>query len=108
MTQTVKAGRKVGAVMGGILFAIFGLVPGFYFGSYGTLVILSHLTGGPMEPTILVRMLVVAGILVGIACMASVSVVVGALFGTAVGYVTDALSSPAKGKELAPESAKTE
>jgi hypothetical protein len=108
MTQTVKAGRKVGAVMGGILFAIFGLVPGFYFGSYGTLVILSHLTGGPMEPTILVRMLVVAGILVGIACTASVSVVVGALFGTAVGYATDALSSPAKGKELAPETAKTE
>lgn len=106
MTQTVKAGRKVGAVIGAIAFLIFGLVPGFYFGSFGTLVVLSHLTGGPVEPSIIVRMLVVAGIILGIFCMASVSVVVGALFGTVIGYVTDALASPSR--ELAPEAARKE
>lgn len=108
MTQTVKAGRKVGAVMGAIIFLIFGLVPGFYFGSYGTLVVLSHLAGGPVYPSIMVRMLVVAGIVLGIFCMASVSVVLGALFGTAVGYVTDALTSPSKGRELASQAVRNE
>lgn len=99
MKQTVKVGRNIGAVIGGILFLIFGLVPGFYFGSFGTLVVLSHLTGGPVEPTIISRILVVMGIVLGVFCIGAVSVVVGALFGTAVGYVTDALTSPAKAKE---------
>jgi hypothetical protein len=103
MKQTLKAGRNVGAVIGAILFLIFGLVPGFYFGSFGTLVILSHLTGGPVEPSIIVRMLVVVGIVLGIFCIGAVSVVVGALFGTAIGYVTDALTSASKAKEEATE-----
>lgn len=99
MKQTLKAGRNVGAVVGAILFLIFGLVPGFYFGSFGTLVVLSHLTGGPVEPSIIVRMLVVIGIVLGIFCIGAVSVVVGALFGTVIGYVTDALTTAPKAKE---------
>jgi hypothetical protein len=96
MTQGMKAGRKVGAVIGGIAFLIFGLMPGFYFGSYGTLVLLSHLTGGPVAPTIIARMLVVVGIVLGVFCVGAVSIVLGALFGTAVGYVSDLISAPAK------------
>lgn len=99
MTQGTKMGRKMGAVMGTIVFLIFGIGPGFYFGSYGTLVVISHLMGGPVEPNVLVRMLIVVGILLGLFCTASVSIVSGAVFGSIVGYATEAFT--AKPKELA-------
>jgi hypothetical protein len=96
MTQSMRIGRKIGAVIGAIVFLAFGVVPGFYFGSYGTLVLLSHLTGGPVAPGIIVRMLVVVGILLGLFCIGAVSIVLGSVFGTVVGYVTEALTSTAK------------
>jgi hypothetical protein len=47
--RTMKVGTKIGAALGVIGFLVFGIVPGFYFGSYGVVVLLSHLTGGPLE-----------------------------------------------------------
>jgi len=88
--ETVKAGMKIGATIGGLVFLVFGIMPGFYFGSFGTLILLQKLSGGAVEPTLIVRALVVMGIAVGIACAATVSVVVGGLLGTAMGYVVSA------------------
>lgn len=85
--ETVKAGTKIGATVGGLAFLIFGIVPGFYFGSYGTLILLQKLTGGAVEPSLIVRSIVVMGILVGILCVAAVSIVVGGILGTAMGYL---------------------
>ncbi len=96
--ETVKAGMKIGASIGGLVFVVLGIVPGFYFGSYGTLILLQKLMGGPVEPTLFVRAAVVMGIAVGIACAAAVSIVVGGLLGTAMGYVVSAPSA-LKGKE---------
>ena len=96
--EMVRMGTKVGAVLGTIVFLVFGIVPGFYFGSYGILVLMSKLFGGPMEATVLVRLATAAGILVGIVCVASVTIVVGAIFGTVVGYLLEALSAPAEVK----------
>ena len=93
--EMVRMGTKVGGVLGAIAFLVFGIIPGFYFGSYGTLVLLNHLFGGPLEATVLVRVATAAGILVGITCVASVTIVVGAIFGTAVGYLVEALSGAA-------------
>jgi hypothetical protein len=93
--EMVRMGTKVGAVLGGIAFLAFGIVPGFYFGSYGILVLMNHLFGGPLQATVLVRIAVAAGALVGITCIASVTIVVGAIFGTAVGYLTEALTRTA-------------
>ncbi len=90
--ETVKAGMKIGATIGGLVFVVLGIVPGFYFGSYGTLIILQKLMGGTVEPTLFVRAAVVLGIVVGIACAAAVSIVVGGLIGTVLGY---AVSAPA-------------
>ena len=50
--ETVKAGMKIGATIGGLVFVVFGVVPGFYFGSYGTLILLQKLMGGAVEPTL--------------------------------------------------------
>jgi hypothetical protein len=101
--EMVRMGTKVGAVLGGIAFLAFGIVPGFYFGSYGVLVLMNHLFGGPLQATVLVRIAVAAGVVVGITCIASVTIVVGAIFGTAVGYLTEALTSAAREKAPAEE-----
>ena len=106
----VRMGTKVGAAFGAIGFLVVGLIPGFYFGSYGTLVLLNHLFGGPLEATVLVRAAIAVGIILGIACVASVSIVVGAVAGTLVGYaseaVTKAVSPKTPSEEHAPVEAK--
>ncbi len=91
--QTVKAGMKIGATVGGLVFVVLGIVPGFYFGSYGTLILLQKLMGGTVEPSLVVRAAVVMGIGVGIAATAAVSIVVGGLLGTVLGYVVSAPSA---------------
>lgn len=97
----MKAGTKIGAAIGTVAFLVFGIVPGFYFGSFGTLVLLSHLAGGPVEPTTIVRMITVVGIVLGIFCVGSVSIVLGSVFGTTMGYVVDAIASLGKARETA-------
>jgi hypothetical protein len=102
--ETVKSGMKIGAIVGGLVFLVFGIMPGFYFGSYGTLILLQKLMGGAVEPTLFVRAAVVMGVLVGISCAAAVSLVVGGLLGTAMGYI---VSAPAamRGRQAATEKA---
>jgi len=102
--ETVKSGMKIGATAGGLVFAVFGIMPGFYFGSYGTLILLQKLMGGAVEPTLFVRAAVVMGVIVGISCAAAVSLVVGGLLGTAMGYI---VSAPAamRGRQAATEKA---
>jgi hypothetical protein len=102
--ETVKTGMKIGATVGGLVFAVFGIMPGFYFGSFGTLILLQKLIGGAVEPTLFVRAAVVMGIMVGIACAAAVSLVVGGLLGTAMGYLVSA-PGMMQNKEAAEEKA---
>lgn len=94
--ETIKAGMKIGATVGGLVFLVFGIMPGFYFGSFGTLILLQKLMGGAVEPTLFVRAAVVMGIMVGIASAATVSLVIGGLMGTVAGY---AVSAPAAMRE---------
>ncbi len=98
--ESVKTGMKIGATAGGLVFLVFGIMPGFYFGGFGTLILLQKLMGGAVEPTLFVRAAVVMGIVVGIACAATVSLVVGGLIGTVLGYI---VSVPSAGREKAAE-----
>ena len=104
--EMVRMGTKIGAALGGVAFLIFGVLPGFFFGSYGTLLVLNHLMGGPVEPTVIVRMVVAVGILLGIVCIGSVSIVVGSIIGTGAGYLVEAVSAPAAAKETTEAAAK--
>ncbi|HUI46000.1 MAG TPA: hypothetical protein VL122_08495 [Nitrospirota bacterium] len=94
--DTIKTGMKIGTTIGGLVFLVIGIVPGFYFGSFGMLILLQKLMGGTVEPTLFVRAAIVMGIVIGIACAAAVSLVVGGLLGTALGYV---VSAPAAKRE---------
>lgn len=100
MREGARVGRKIGAIAGAILFLVFGLVPGFYFGSFGALAALNHLFGHSVEPTVLVRMVIVLGALLGLFCMASVSIVLGAVTGTMLGIVADAFSAKPAGEAV--------
>jgi uncharacterized membrane protein len=91
--RTMKVGTKIGAALGAIVFAVFGILPGFYFGSYGALVLMSRLAGGPVEPTTIVRMVTVIGVALGIFCGAAVSIVLGSVFGTALAWAVDLIGS---------------
>jgi hypothetical protein len=97
--RTMKVGTKIGAALGAIVFLIFGIMPGFYFGSYGALVLMSRLAGGPVEPTTIVRMVTVIGVLLGLFCGAAVSIVLGSVFGTALAWAVDAIGSLGKVKQ---------
>ncbi len=80
----LRLGVRWGALGGLFLFFFFGLIPGFYFGSYTTLVILTRLSGVPVEPTPLVRVIIIIGSALGILSMASLFVVVGSLTGLVI------------------------
>src|SRR5512143_3918418 len=93
MKNEAKTGMKIGVTVGGLAFLVFGIIPGFYFGSFGTLILLQKLMGGSVEPTLIVRALIVMGIVVGIVCAATVFLVVGGLLGTVLGYIVSAPSA---------------
>jgi len=88
-SANAKAGMRIGALVGGLVFAVLGIVPGFYFGSFGTLILLQKLMG-VVEPTLFVRAAVVCGSLIGIAAAAVVSLTIGGLAGMALGYIVSA------------------
>jgi hypothetical protein len=84
--ETIKTGMSIGAAVGVLVFTVFGIMPGFHFGSFATLILLQKLMGA-VEPTLFVRAAIVMGSVVGIASAAAVSLVVGGLMGTLMGYV---------------------
>ena len=51
-------------------------------------------------------MVVAVGILLGIVCIASVSIVIGSILGTGLGYLVEAVTSPVEVKEAAEATAK--
>ncbi len=90
--HTVKAGVKIGAHAGGLVFLVFGLVPAFYLSSIGTLAALSALAGGPVAPGLMVRALLVVGTIIGICAACALTVASGAAVGSVLGYTAEALT----------------
>jgi len=104
----IRVWTKAGAVIGAAGFLAFGIIPGFYFGSYGMLVLMNHLLGH-IEATVLLRVATAAGIILGVTCVGFLSIVAGSVLGTVAGYAAHAAGAALK--ESAPaaeaESVKT-
>lgn len=94
----MKRGANVGSILGVIIFCLFGFMSGVYFGGYGAVSLITKLTGGPLEPTILSRIAVVCGMAVGVVCMATISIVLSTLIGALVGTVITRVPSYAASK----------
>ncbi len=88
LKEIVRKGRNMGATTGAVVFFIAGIIPAVYFGSTITLSLIAKLAGSPVEPTVFVRIAVVLGIALAITCIAFLSIVMGAVLGTAVAYST--------------------
>ena len=90
--NTVKAGVKIGALAGGLIFLVLGLVPAFYLSSFGAVAALSALSGGPVAAGMVVRVVVVVASVAGICTAWAASIGAGAAAGSALGYVAEALT----------------
>lgn len=90
--NTVKAGVKIGTLAGGILYLLAGLAPSFFISGSGALMILSALTGGPVEPTVIMRGLIVLFSVAGMLVVAAGFLMAGGAAGAVLGYVAEALS----------------
>lgn len=92
METTLNAGKKIGTIVGGILFIFFGLLPGIYFGGYMAVILVSSIVGGPVEPGVFSKTAIVVGVLIGTLGALAVFLVGGSLVGMALGYVAEMLS----------------
>lgn len=85
----IKWGMRTGAIIGGLLFLSFGILPGFSIGGYAAIMALKNLFGGPLEPTLLTRLVVAAGIIAGILSAFAACISAGAIFGASAGWCLD-------------------
>jgi len=81
----------VGAGVGLVLFAIFGLLPGSFIGGVMGLNISGFLFGTPVEPGVIARVIIAVSMLLGIMVSGLVFVVASSTLGWLIGTSIDAL-----------------
>jgi hypothetical protein len=82
----------VGAGLGLALFLAVALLPAILYGGYAGLLLAGGIVGTPVQPTLLVKALIVFGMVLGVTGIASLFAVLGAVAGAAVGALTGAVS----------------
>ncbi len=92
MQTQSKLPSLVGAGIGLVLFLAIALLPSVLYGGYAGLLLAGGIVGTPVQPTLLVRALVVFGMVLGVVGIASLFAVMGAVAGAAVGALTGAAS----------------
>lgn len=75
----------IGAGIGFVAYLIVGAVPGLLYGGYMGLAMSGVLFGAPVESTLAAKAVTFGGMLLGLAASFFFFLVMGALFGTAVG-----------------------
>ncbi len=97
--NTPKAQNKifalVGAGIGLALFLAIALLPAILYGGYAGLLLAGGIVGTPVQPTFLVKGLIIFGMVLGVTGIASLFAVLGAVAGVAVGALTGQVA-PAK------------
>ena len=90
-----KLPSLIGAGIGLALFLALALLPSILYGGYAGLLLAGGIVGTPVQPTFLVRGLIVFGMVLGVTGVASLFAVLGAMAGVAVGALTGTVA-PAK------------
>jgi len=83
----MKTGVKIGALLGAAFFAAFGVLGGIHFGGYGAVALLSKMGTHPLDGSLIDRMVVLFGMMVGVFCAFTSSIVIGSLLGGLFGKV---------------------
>jgi hypothetical protein len=86
-----KTPTLIGAGIGLAAFLAIGLLPGLLYGGYAGVLLAGGIFGTPVQPTFLVRALIVFGMVMGVTAVGSLFAVVGAVVGAAF----SALATPA-------------
>lgn len=86
--NTSRTFTLVGAGIGLALFLALGLLPSVLYGGYAGVLLAGGLFGTPVESTILVRVFIIAGMVVGVAACAALFGVAGAAAGAGIAALT--------------------
>ena len=83
-----KTPSLIGAGLGLVAFLAIALLPAILYGGYAGLLLAGGIVGTPVQPTLLVRGLIVFGMVLGVTGVGSLFAVLGAVAGAAVGALT--------------------
>jgi hypothetical protein len=92
-TKTISI---IGAATGLATFLAVGLLPALLYGGYAGVLLATGIFGAPLHATLAVRAFVVGGMLFGVASVASLFAVLGAVAGTVVGVLVEPRKAAAK------------
>ena len=87
-----KTPSLIGAGVGLALFLAVALLPAMLYGGYAGVMLAGGIFSTPLQPTFLVRALIVFGIIMGVAGVGSLFAVMGAAAGAGVGALTSLAS----------------
>ena len=97
-TTMTKQGAYLGAGAGLVVFAVFGLLPGSLLGGAAGISFAGMLFGLPLEPGLLSRAIVLAGMVVGVLVsgigIVMASTTIGWLAGSALGAIVQKKDLP--------------
>lgn len=108
MTTTTRSTSRtftlVGAGLGLAIFLAVGLLPSILYGGYSGLLLAGGLFGTPVDASFAVRAFIVGGMVIGVAAIASLFAVLGAVAGAAVAALTvPRKAAPVEGSPSAPK-----
>jgi len=83
--MTRKTPTIIGAAAGLALFLAIGLLPALLYGGYAGVLLAGGIFGTPVNPTFLVRALIVFGMVLGVTGVGALFAVGGAAAGAAIG-----------------------
>ena len=99
--MTRKTHTLIGAGVGLALFLAIALLPALLYGGYAGVLLAGGIFGTPVQPTFLVRALIVFGMVLGVTAVGSLFAVAGAVVGAAVSALTVHAPKPVEHKSKA-------
>jgi hypothetical protein len=87
----VRDGRKVGGVVGAILFIAFGIIPGLHFGTLIGVKTTGAFLGTTSSPSVLMPVIISMGMLTGVLVAGLIFLVTGVSLGWLIGKIAAAI-----------------
>lgn len=89
-----KKGLYIGTGIGLILFVLVGLLSGSFFGGMAGLKLMESITGGPVQATLIARVVIVISMLAGVVASAVLFIGGMGVLGWAAGFVFEGQKKP--------------